>query len=102
MKKLDTYLRNVRFSVTEKFIRKGDAVLDIGSYGAQLFEALGSLIAEGVGIDATLTTPLIRNNYKVLPGHFPDACPQGAKYDVITLLGVLQNFPVRTQQELAK
>ena len=102
MKKFDTYLQNVRISKARQFVKQGDSVLDIGSHYGVMFEKFQGLISKGIGIDPSINTFVERKNYKLIPGYFPDVCPPNEKYDVITMLAVLEHIPTDKQKQLAK
>ena len=102
MKKIDIYLQNVRISKARQFVKQGDCVLDIGSHDGVMFGKFRGLISKGVGIDPSLPAIVDEKNYTLIPGYFPDVCPEGLKYDVITILAVLEHIPKARQIQLAK
>jgi SAM-dependent methyltransferase len=102
MKKLDLYLQQVRFAKARKFIRKGDRVLDIGAHEGLMFDRFAGFIGESTGIEPKLREPVVRAHYRLLPGYFPAACPPGERYDVITMLAVLEHIPPDGQQRLGQ
>lgn len=102
MKKLDIYLQNVRISKARQFVKQGDVVLDIGSHDGVMFEKFQGLMSKGTGVDPSLTKVVEGSNYKLIPGYFPDVCTPGEKYDVITMLAVLEHIPTDKQKQLAK
>ncbi len=102
MKALDIYLQNVRINKAKKFIRKNDAVLDIGSVDGIMFEKWRGFISKGMGVDPTLKEKVVTDLYTLYPGYFPEACPKGETYDAITLLAVLEHIPTNAQSSLAK
>jgi 2-polyprenyl-3-methyl-5-hydroxy-6-metoxy-1,4-benzoquinol methylase len=101
MKAIDKYLQKVRINKAKKFVRKGDAVLDIGSVDGVMFESWKGYISSGVGVDPTLLETIKKDNYVLYPGYFPEACPKGDTYDIITLLAVLEHIPTQQQEQLA-
>jgi SAM-dependent methyltransferase len=101
MKALDIYLQNVRFKKARKFIRKNDSILDIGADDGVMFDKYGSLISSSVGIEPVLSSPVQKGQHQLLPGYFPDACPPERKYDIITMLAVLEHIPTEVQKNLA-
>jgi 2-polyprenyl-3-methyl-5-hydroxy-6-metoxy-1,4-benzoquinol methylase len=102
MKAIDRYLQKVRISKAKKFVNKNDTVLDIGSVDGVMFEAWQGYINKGIGVDPTLTEQIIKQNYVLYPGYFPEACPKGETFDAITLLAVLEHIPISEQENLAK
>jgi 2-polyprenyl-3-methyl-5-hydroxy-6-metoxy-1,4-benzoquinol methylase len=102
MKKIDVYLQNVRIAKARKFVKQGDSVLDIGSHDGVMFGQFQGLMSKGVGIDPSLSAIVNEKNYTLIPGYFPDVCPKGSTYDVITILAVLEHIPKERQIQLAK
>lgn len=100
MKTIDKYLRDVRIRKAKKFIKPNDSVLDIGSADGIMFEKWRGLIKAGTGIDPILSAKVETDLYILIPGYFPDACPPGSKYDVITMLAVLEHIPADEQKKL--
>ncbi|HLF79811.1 MAG TPA: methyltransferase domain-containing protein [Dehalococcoidia bacterium] len=102
MKSLDLYLRDQRFLKAKPFVRPNDVVLDIGCEDGALFESLRGTIKHGVGIDPVLSQKQETDLYTLLPGMFPGALPPGDKYDVITMLAVLEHIPPAEQARLGQ
>lgn len=101
MKALDRYLQRVRINKAQRFVNKGNTVLDIGSVDGVMFKQWKNIIAGGIGIDPTLNKVISEENYTLYPGYFPEACPSGKTYDVITMLAVLEHIPTNQQESLA-
>jgi 2-polyprenyl-3-methyl-5-hydroxy-6-metoxy-1,4-benzoquinol methylase len=76
-----------------QFIPEGSRVLDVGCGSGELFRRLGTRLGEGVGIDASLPGSVIGTRYQLLPGWFPEDLPSEEPFDVITLLGVIEETP---------
>lgn len=102
MKALDRYLQNVRIGKAKKFVKAGDAVLDIGSVDGVMFNQWKGHISKGIGVDPTLKEMIHAEHYTLYPGYFPEACPKGEKFNAITLLAVLEHIPQDQQEQLAK
>lgn len=102
MKWLDRYLQEQRFKKAKQFLRKNDFVLDVGSDDGLLFERFKGFIAGGVGIEPAAAAMIEKGSYKIIPGYFPDACPQGITFDAIVMLAVLEHIPQETQKKLAE
>ena len=101
MKAMDRYLQRARIGKAKAYVKAGDCVLDIGSVDGVMFEALRGIIRRGFGIDPVLTKTIETDLYTLIPGHFPEACPTGQKFDAITMLAVLEHIPVDGQRALA-
>jgi hypothetical protein len=97
MKFLDKYLQNVRIKKAQKYIRKNDIVLDIGSADGVMFEKWKGFIKAGFGIDPILSAEVKTDFYSLIPGFFPYDCPSDQSYDVITMLAVLEHIPTNQQ-----
>lgn len=102
MKALDKYLQTVRINKAKKFIRKDDTVLDVGSVDGVMFERWRGFIKQGFGIDPILSLEIKTDLYTLIPGYFPDVCPQNITYDAITMLAVLEHIPTGVQNQLAE
>ena len=95
MKPLDRILQRWRIKKAIAYIQKGDSVLDIGSSDGVLFELLGKGNF-GIGIDPTLERAYKTDWYQLVPGYFPQDLPDTAdKFDVITILAVIEHIPER-------
>jgi 2-polyprenyl-3-methyl-5-hydroxy-6-metoxy-1,4-benzoquinol methylase len=102
MKRLDKYLQNVRIRRAASFINADSVILDIGSSNGKLFEFLGKKLKMGIGIDPALQKKIRGSNYELIKGYFPDSCPFDTRFDVITMLAVLEHIPKHKQKEVAR
>jgi len=104
MKLMDKILQVWRISKALPFIREGDHVLDIGCADGRFFEVLKAkrMNTHGMGIDPDLPTKVIKQEYVLLPGLFPDDLPEPKRYHVITLLAVLEHIPPDQQITLSR
>lgn len=93
MKTLDRFLQRWRMLKALPHIPKGARILDIGSADGRLFKILGNRIKDGLGIDPLLTEPVTCERYRLRPAQFPMQMPKSEKFDVITMLAVLEHFP---------
>lgn len=77
-----------------QFIPDGSRVLDVGCGSGELFRRLGARLGDGVGIDPRLPGSVIGTRYRLVPGWFPEDLPASEEaFDVITLLGVIEETP---------
>jgi 2-polyprenyl-3-methyl-5-hydroxy-6-metoxy-1,4-benzoquinol methylase len=90
---LDRFLRRWRFSKAKPFVRPGAAVLDVGCGDGAFFRYLGDRLGAGVGVEPALTEPIEEERYRVVSGWFPDSFESSERFDVITMLAVLEHFP---------
>jgi 2-polyprenyl-3-methyl-5-hydroxy-6-metoxy-1,4-benzoquinol methylase len=102
MKFTDRFLQSWRIAKVRKFIPPGARILDIGSADGALFQALGKSAGAGsLGMDPTLKEPVTVHQGTLLPGSFPEAVPAGTQpFDVVTMLAVLEHFPVTAYASL--
>lgn len=71
----------------------GSRVLDVGCGDGELFRWLGGRLGLGVGIDPMLSGSIIGARYRLVKGWFPDDLPATSRFDVVTMLGVLEEVP---------
>lgn len=95
MKYIDKFLQKWRIAVVRPFIPHGSYVLDIGSADGVMFQLLYDRIEYGVGIDHSLSAPIVTESYILLPGNFPQDLTQDTQrpYNIITALAVLEHIP---------
>ncbi|MES1261394.1 MAG: methyltransferase domain-containing protein [Acidobacteriota bacterium] len=98
---LDRVLQRWRIRKANAFIRPGDQLLDIGTADGALFSLIPGL-GDSVGLDPefdmTVTPP---SGVRFYRGLFPQALPGPMKFDVITMLAVLEHIPPEGQVPLA-
>lgn len=93
LKPLDRLLRQWRFSQARPFVSAGDRVLDVGSSDGALFRYLSDRLRFGVGVDPALRQAVEAPRFRLVPGGFPEAVPEGETFDVITMLAVIEHLP---------
>ncbi len=93
MKRLDRLVQRWRIAKAVPFIGVGAKVFDIGSGEGELFEVLGDRISFGIGVEPLLSETIEGPRYRVIPELFPPQAPFSQKFDVITILAVLEHFP---------
>lgn len=99
MKLLDRVLRDWRIAQATSHIAPGAEVLDIGCHDGALFRSIGPALRNGLGLDGDLLGELDGDRYRLVPGYFPDALPDGAgPFDVVTMLAVFEHIPTDQQQ----
>ena len=102
MKFLDRFLRDWRIRLASNYIEKNNKVLDIGCFDGNLFKSLKKKsIGYSIGLDPLLKEDIQTNDYKLIPGYFPDALKNNEHFDTITLLAVLEHIPRATQAILS-
>lgn len=117
MRFVDRLLQFWRIAQAARFIPSGARLLDVGCADGALFRALGSRLAEGLGLDPALTSEAERSateerddgpeprtegrgsmrpprpSFRLMRGTFPEAAPAQTGFDVITALAVLEHVP---------
>jgi SAM-dependent methyltransferase len=102
MKSLDRLLQRWRARKAAEFIQPGAAVLDIGCADGELFRFLPDC-SEAVGVDPDPRAPVTPiPSLTVYRGHFPAALPRPMKFDVITMLAVVEHIPAESLHKLAR
>lgn len=103
MKFLDRFLRDWRIKKCMPFISKEDKILDIGCFDGELFKQLEKkAIGYSIGLDPLITEIVDKQNYKLIPGYFPEALQNETNFDVITMLAVLEHIPTEVQTKLGQ
>jgi 2-polyprenyl-3-methyl-5-hydroxy-6-metoxy-1,4-benzoquinol methylase len=101
MTAVDRLIQRWRIAKAGAYIRPGDHVLDIGCSDGALFRQIRH-IGSGVGVEPLLDAPRSLGAVRLVPGTFPDAIAPDERFDVITLLAVLEHIPLTDQPSLAK
>ena len=99
---VDKAIQNFRIKKAGKFIPSGAHVLDVGCSQGQLFKALSAHRLTGFGVDPLVTHEIKTKRVKLVRGKFPEDVLGWGKFDVITLLAVLEHIPKAQLQNFAK
>ena len=94
MKTLDRVLQRWRIRKAAPYIAPGISILDIGCYDGALFKELKDHISFYVGVDPLDYPSLNDSRSRRIVGVFPDDIPEIGPFDVITMLAVLEHFPL--------
>ena len=98
----DQLLQSQRIAQARSVLQPGARVLDIGSSDGRLFRVVDTLSEGCLGIDPTLKRMVEDGKFKLLPGLFPQDMPAVEPFDAITMLAVLEHFPVNTYTSLVQ
>jgi hypothetical protein len=101
MKRLDRFIQRWRMRQAIRFVPAGARVIDIGAHEGELFEAIGSGLVEGFGVEPLRKTMLKGKKFTVVPGFFPAVLPAGGEWNAVTMLAVLEHVPTTEQPALA-
>ena len=97
MKLIDKILQRWRMSIAFRFIPARSRLLDIGCFNGELFKYAGSRLRSGLGIDPAKSADysiVADVGFILVKGFFPaDIPPETEKFDVITVLAVLEHIP---------
>jgi 2-polyprenyl-3-methyl-5-hydroxy-6-metoxy-1,4-benzoquinol methylase len=93
MKPLDRFLWDWRLKQFLPYIPPGTRILDVGCAEGLMFQKLGARLGEGVGLDPALARSVQGARYRLIPGRFPDDYPETDRFDLITMIAVLEHLP---------
>src|SRR5262245_26590455 len=91
LRALDRLLRRWRIREVRRFIPPGSTVLDVGCHDGALFRILSGRISGGVGLDPLVERSESRGRFRFVSGTFPDDLASNERFDVITLMAVLEH-----------
>ena len=93
MKPTDRLLQRWRVRRALKWVPAGAAVLDVGCADGALFDLGRARIRSGVGIEPDASIQEWRGpaSTRRVTGGFPDAAPDGERFDAITMLAVVEH-----------
>ncbi len=89
----DRAIRALRVRAIRPHVPAGSRVLDIGCYDGSLFASLGDRIVGGVGVDPALVRSREDERFRYLADTFPSVAIGDERFDVITMLAVLEHVP---------
>jgi hypothetical protein len=73
------------------YVHPGAAVLDVGCHDGALFRSLSDHVSRGVGIDPMLALSETQGRFRFIAGTFPEDLDGDARFDVLTLLAILEH-----------
>lgn len=91
LRPLDRLLRTWRIKMVKPYLASGCSVLDIGCHDGALFRAYSDRISRGVGLDPLLERSGSLGRFRFVSGTFPSPLVDDERFDVITLLAVLEH-----------
>ena len=101
MKRVDRWLQDWRIKQASRWLGADVRLIDIGAFHGETFEALGSQLSEGFGVEPLLNSRIETPQYCIEPGYFPDVKPAEGNWDAITMLAVLEHIPDEQQIAIA-
>jgi hypothetical protein len=102
MRYIDRLLQNWRIRKGLQYLNQSGRVIDVGAHQGELFQALGSRLQAGFGIEPLLAAPIESSVYVIHPGFFPEVRPPDTGWDAITMFAVLEHIPRADQPALAE
>src|SRR5688572_27579894 len=101
MTSVDRWLQNWRLKVGLRYLGTDVRVIDVGAHQGELFDALGTRLRYGFGIEPLNRALQKTARYRIEPGLFPAVRPPENDWDAITLFAVLEHIPRSEHQALA-
>jgi hypothetical protein len=102
MKQLDRFIQRWRMRQAMRFIPANARVIDVGAHQGELFEALGSRLDEGFGVEPLCQSKMQAAKFLIVPGFFPASRPVENNWNAVTMLAVLEHIPRVAQPALAQ
>jgi 2-polyprenyl-3-methyl-5-hydroxy-6-metoxy-1,4-benzoquinol methylase len=90
---IDRAIRYLRIRQVRRHITDGRSVLDVGCSDGSLFVALADRISRGVGVDPRLMGSQHDGRFRYIADGFPTNALDSERFDVITMLAVLEHVP---------
>ena len=101
MTRLDRFIQQYRVRMAARYIPGRARILDIGCADGSLFRLLKH-IRGGVGVDPDISGHVRLANADLYGGYFPAALPDQSRFDVITMLAVMEHLQRAEQADLAR
>jgi SAM-dependent methyltransferase len=101
VKRLDRFIQRWRMRQARRFVPAAARVIDVGAHEGEFFRALGDRLVRGFGIEPLCGAAWAAENFRIVPGLFPAVRPEGADWNAVTLLAVLEHIPRAEQPALA-
>ncbi len=101
MKALDRVLQRWRIARVRRWIPAGSRVLDVGCGDGALFRDLAGMRLTGLGLDPRLAGPVEGVGYRLRQGRLPMDLAGEDRFDVVTMLAVMEHIPEREQSAVA-
>ena len=92
MKRLDVFIQSLRIRKALPYIPLRSDILDIGCADGALFRMAGNHLRQGIGVDPGIAQEVVHQNFRLIPGTFPESIPIDLSFDVITMLAVFEHI----------
>lgn len=90
---LDRVIRSVRIRKVSAHLGTGVSVLDVGCFDGSMLATYRARITHGVGIDPLIDATGEWGGFRFIKSPFPSCDLDGQRFDVITMLAVLEHVP---------
>jgi len=88
---LDRIIRWARLRKVGTYLGRNVTALDVGCFDGALFGTYADHITRGVGVDPLLASSGDRGRFRFIRTPFPSPMLEGERFDVITMLAVLEH-----------
>jgi 2-polyprenyl-3-methyl-5-hydroxy-6-metoxy-1,4-benzoquinol methylase len=102
MKRLDFIIQSLRIRKALPNIPLRSDILDIGCADGALFRMAGNHLRQGIGVDPGIAQEVVHQNFRLIPGTFPESIPIDLSFDVITMLAVFEHLEIESQANIVK
>ena len=97
---MDRWIQKQRINKAICNIPPGSAVLDIGCFQGELFQAMGDRLGIGFGIDPLLTGTVEKPRFTLIKGNFPKDWKIKSNMNCVTMLAVFEHIPSEEQKPM--
>jgi 2-polyprenyl-3-methyl-5-hydroxy-6-metoxy-1,4-benzoquinol methylase len=97
MKTLDRILQQWRIRRALRWLPERGRVIDVGAHEGELFEAMGTRLERGFGVEPRVAERKVGERFVIEGGFFPATKPGEGGWDAITMLAVFEHIPVEQQ-----
>ena len=93
MTPVDRFIQNWRLRIGLRCLGEKVRVIDVGAHQGECFNALGSRLLQGFGVEPLADASRKESQFEIHPGFFPKVRPVEKNWDAITIFAVLEHIP---------